>query len=228
MNSNHTPDQQPIRINVGCGAQPTLGWMNFDNSPAVRLGRLPLFGAVMATAPLLGAASRELAAQARRHDIRWADSQRLPLPDGSVAIYHASHMLEHMDHQYAGDTRHAVLEAYRVLRPGGILRLVVPDLAHLARRYTSGEIDADQFMVDSSLTTPSPRGFGARLKAALVGPRHHQWMFDAKTLSELASSCGFAEIKTLPPGQTRIADPGALDLRERADEGSVYLEATRA
>jgi hypothetical protein len=34
----------------------------------------------------------------------------------------------------------------------------------------------------------------------------------------------FAEVAVLPPGQTTMTDPGALDLTERAEE-SVYVEA---
>ena len=56
----------------------------------------------------------------------------LPFPDASVdAVYH-SHMLEHLDDASA---RSFLLECHRILRPGGILRVVVPDLEGIARAY---------------------------------------------------------------------------------------------
>ena len=30
-----------VRINIGCGKTPTNGWINFDNSPAIKLANSP-------------------------------------------------------------------------------------------------------------------------------------------------------------------------------------------
>src|SRR5262245_1221859 len=58
----------------------------------------------------------------------------LPLPfpaEGFDAVYHA-HVLEHLPRERA---RFCLSECARVLRPGGILRVVVPDLEQIARLY---------------------------------------------------------------------------------------------
>jgi len=59
-------------------------------------------------------------------------SHGICFPDGSMDAVYASHMLEHLD-------RHAVpallAECRRVLRPGGVLRLAVPDFEAMARLY---------------------------------------------------------------------------------------------
>ena len=34
--------QANIRVNVGCGASPTSGWVNFDNSFSARVAHWPL------------------------------------------------------------------------------------------------------------------------------------------------------------------------------------------
>jgi SAM-dependent methyltransferase len=47
------------------------------------------------------------------------------------AIYH-SHVLEHLSH---GDARRLTAECLRVLKSGGVLRVVVPDLEGVARLY---------------------------------------------------------------------------------------------
>jgi predicted SAM-dependent methyltransferase len=52
--------------------------------------------------------------------------------DGTFAELYASHVLEHFD--YVSELPHVLAEWYRVLAPGGVLRLSVPDidiLAHL-------------------------------------------------------------------------------------------------
>jgi predicted SAM-dependent methyltransferase len=68
--------------------------------------------------------------QVIQHDLR----RGLPLEDDSFdAVYH-SHVLEHF---HPGDAEQLLRECCRVLRPGGILRVVVPDLEAIAREYLS-------------------------------------------------------------------------------------------
>lgn len=66
--------------------------------------------------------------EVREYDLR----KGLPYPDGSFdAVYH-SHVLEHLDPTSA----EAMLrECVRVLKPEGVLRIVVPDLEGIAQEY---------------------------------------------------------------------------------------------
>ncbi len=67
-------------------------------------------------------------AAVQEHDIR----QRLPFPSGTFdAVYH-SHVLEHLT---PAQGEQLIQECYRVLSPGGILRIVVPDLERIAQIY---------------------------------------------------------------------------------------------
>lgn len=62
------------------------------------------------------------------HDLR----EGIPFPDAEFdAVYH-SHVLEHFPKRSAGPF---LAECLRVLRPGGILRVAVPDLERIARGY---------------------------------------------------------------------------------------------
>ncbi|APR82160.1 Hypothetical protein A7982_07509 [Minicystis rosea] len=57
----------------------------------------------------------------------------LPFASGSVkGIFH-QHMLEHID--YPRGARHVLAESARVLRPGGLLRVGVPDLERYMEAY---------------------------------------------------------------------------------------------
>jgi SAM-dependent methyltransferase len=62
------------------------------------------------------------------HNLR----HRMPFSDDSFDAAYGSHILEHFDPQ--GGMR-LLYECRRVLRPGGILRLVVPDLEAITRLY---------------------------------------------------------------------------------------------
>lgn len=79
----------------------------------------------------------------------------LPYPDDSVEAIRASHILEHFGHRESLDV---LREWVRVLRPGGTLKIAVPDFEQAARLYLDradgvpvqgyvmgGQIDADDF-----------------------------------------------------------------------------------
>jgi predicted SAM-dependent methyltransferase len=212
-----------IRVNIGCGLTPTPGWINFDNSFSVRAARWPAVSGVMRACGVLNAKSAELAKMGRDGRVRFANAaSRIPCASGSVDVAYSSHMIEHLDR---GEARAFLTEVRRVLRPGGVVRIDAPDLTRLVSDYLASG-DADEFIAGSHLGLSRPAGLRAWVKWTLVGPRHHLWMYDAESLTRLLRESGFAEAAALPPGSTRIADPGELDLWERAAE-SVYVEAVR-
>lgn len=80
----------------------------------------------------------------------------IPFPAESFAVVYHSHLLEHFPRQDAG---RLIGECFRVLRPGGILRVVVPDLEAIARNYllaieraqegnANAEVDYDWMMLE--------------------------------------------------------------------------------
>jgi predicted SAM-dependent methyltransferase len=107
--------------------------------------------------------------------------ERLPLADGSASLIYASHVLEHFDRH----TYQAVLEEwFRVLRPGGILRLSVPDFAACAAiYYESGLQD----------------GLSGLVGLIVGGQRdqydYHKMIFDEDFLSRALLGIGFREVR---------------------------------
>lgn len=66
--------------------------------------------------------------------------------DGSVAEIYASHVMEHLGYQR--ELGRALKEFHRILVPGGMLRVSVPDLPTLCRLYLDPQRDSDgRFMV---------------------------------------------------------------------------------
>jgi len=62
--------------------------------------------------------------------------------DGSVAEIYASHVFEHLG--YLDDLPAALAECHRVLAPGGVLRLSVPDFETLCRVFLHPELSTEQ------------------------------------------------------------------------------------
>lgn len=61
-------------------------------------------------------------------------SKPLPIPDNSLEVVYSSHFLEHVP---LSEVPALLGEIYRVLKPGGVVRLVVPDFENIAREYLS-------------------------------------------------------------------------------------------
>jgi predicted SAM-dependent methyltransferase len=198
-----------LRINVGCGGSPTPGWVNLDNSPSVLLRRLPV-------GELLNEARRGVWSAARAHGVRYGSALRLPFRDGSADVVYSSHMMEHLSQRNA--TRF-LRECHRILAPGGVLRIVVPNLRVFVDDYV-GDGDADRLM--NRLMVIDERRRVARL-SRFAG---HRWMYDERSLTARIAAVGFDDIVVVPSGSTTIGDHGELDLREREEE-SIYVEARR-
>ncbi|MBF0154306.1 MAG: class I SAM-dependent methyltransferase [Magnetococcales bacterium] len=210
-----------MRINVGCGRSPTPGWSNFDNSPSVRFSQLsPVLITLLAKFSILNQGQCDFITFCRSQNIVYADALSLPLPDHQVDVIYSSHMLEHLD-QYAA--RCFLQEAKRLLKPGGIIRLVVPDLEAMVLNYMK-HLDGNAFLEQTLLIRNDPRSLGNRLAFLITGDRGHKYLYDARSLCRLLAKESFVNPCALPPGETTIPHPGELNLREREAE-SIYVEA---
>lgn len=73
---------------------------------------------------------------------------RLPLTDNSAQLVYSSHFLEHIPKP---EVDSFLRECLRVLKPGGVIRLVLPDLENMARTYLQlrdeGKHDKADFLV---------------------------------------------------------------------------------
>jgi predicted SAM-dependent methyltransferase len=212
------------QLNIGCGDAPTAGWVNYDNSPAVWLARRPVLTWLLRSAGLLDAGNLAFIENCRRFGIRYANASRhIPHAGQTVDAIYSSHMIEHLDRHEAAVF---LAECRRVLKPGGVLRLSAPNLRWSVLEYVENG-RADAFVAQLQFDLDRPRGVMGRLRQLLSGGRGHRWMYDGPSLQKLVSDNGFADVEVVPAGQTRLAAPGDLDLREREIE-SVYVEANRS
>lgn len=212
-----------IQINIGCGRTPTKGWVNFDNTPALRLANSPFIVSVLSRFGILDTAQLENIDWNRCNKVDFCDAtRRLPFENASVDTIYSSHMVEHLSR---GGATTFFAEARRILRTGGVLRVSVPDLRKLASEYVEHG-DADEFMRRAYVSAGELNSLRDKAQLLTVGFRHHQWMYDGQSLSAALIGAGFSQAFILKAGETKIAEPGNLDLCERQDE-SVYVEAIK-
>lgn len=216
-------DSPELKINIGCGRTPTEGWRNFDNTPAIKLGKSPVRYSVARLLGLLDEAQVENIEWNRKNSLEFADAtKRIPLPDGSVRCVYTSHMFEHLSQQGA---KKFLNEALRVLQVDGVLRVSVPDLRKSVDSYLQDN-DADKFIEGLRVAAPPVNTIGQKLRLFFAGYRHHQWMYDGNSLANLMQSMGFRNVTIQQAGNTLMKSPGALNLSERIEE-SVYVEGIK-
>ncbi len=213
-----------MKIHVGCGDSPIPGWRNFDNSISLRLAKMPLIPQLLWQAGLLNPHQYAYVQFAQARRIEYGDAVKgLPVPDCSAEALYSCHMIEHLSRTAAA---RFLEEAGRVLSPGGVIRLAVPDLRRLAGRYLETG-DGDAFIAATYLGREDDESLAGRMATLIAGPRLHGWMYDEASLVRLLRAHGFSGVAAVPPGETGIREPGELDLREKEDE-SVYVEAVKA
>lgn len=102
----------------------------------------------------------------------------LPYPDGAIDEIRASHVLEHFP---AAQTQAVLSEWVRALKPGGLIRIAVPDFAAIARSY------ADQGAVEAI------RGYA--MGGQTDKDDFHFQLFDRGSLARALTGAGLCMIK---------------------------------
>ena len=203
-----------MKLNLGCGSTTPAGWLNVDYALGARLARLPGFGFVNARLRLF---DLDWARRIDIHDLR----KPFPWPNDSAEAIYCSHTFEHLTREQG---THFMREAHRVLRLGGVLRIVVPDLGHIVALYRGGTLDADRFIEELGvLPEPSRSLWKSRLAPLITFP--HKCMYDEAALLRVFVTHGF---DAQPRGayDSEITDIQAIELAERTVH-AVIVEGTK-
>jgi len=137
--------------------------------------------------------------------------QPIPFPDASIDKIYSSHILEHFS--YPIPMLNLLRECYRILKPGGIFSVAVPD----ARIFIDAYYDDEEF--DTKKFCSYDVGLGYRNKIdymnfiAYMGGEHKH-LFDKENLIDVMEEAGFVE------AVLRQFDP-SIDLEQRRHE-SIY------
>lgn len=146
-------------------------------------------------------------------DLAWNLAKGIPFADGSVDAIFQEHLLEHIPLQ-AGAT--LMDECFRVLRPGGIMRIGVPDAGELLQSYVG-----DGKYLESIHPGRPTRLLGVQ---ELFYWHRHTAMYDEDTLALMFRAGGFPDATRRQFGDTDL-DIAPDTERRRAE--TLYMEATR-
>lgn len=164
------------------------------------------------------------------HDLN--SGQPFALANGSVDNYYTSETLEHVRPDQTG---FVFREMYRTLTPGGLVRIVVPDITKWIRAYVNGD---KAWLAKHNTARPTT----GHLPPTLLGDLMQCWYswvknqeqtarsghnaaFDPETLQWYLSSTGFKNIKRLSCDDCSPVFRG-LDF-PRYRETGLYMEAQK-
>lgn len=110
------------------------------------------------------------------------DIENLPFEENTVDIIYASHVFEYFDREECVN----VLQKWKnVLKPGGILRLAVPNFEEYTRLYVNGKITLDQCL--------GP--LYGKWKMTETETIYHKTTYDFTSLKQILENNGFKDVK---------------------------------
>ncbi len=212
------------KINLGSWAHAPEYCINIDGSWNAWLSQHPRLRRAAETARVLPewAADTEWPDNILVHDLR----KPLPFPDDYAGAIYGSHVLEHL---YLVEADALLLECRRVLRGGGVLRLVVPDLRAAVDEYLS-EGDGDLLNERLGLRDRRPPSGNPayRVYSTLKDFHSHKWIYDERSLSSRLEAAGLEDVRSMGYLESRIEGIEAVELRHRVvDEHGICIEGVK-
>ncbi len=177
----------------------------------------------------------------------------IPFENNSIDVVYHSHVLEHIPKPQAEKFQNEIM---RVLKPGGIQRIVIPDMEILCLELIDhiAKCDANenenekhdnfidnivgQCVQEQSVGTARQMKLQSVFERLLLGGakrrgQTHQWMYDRINLKQLLKKCGFVKIRSLSYNVSNIINWNsyALDLNKDKSvykKRSLYMECSKA
>lgn len=217
-----------LNINIGCGTRLVKGYINFDNSLSVKLSKIPsFFIKIMYLFKILSPQHYDFIKFLKKNSVKFCDARyRIPLNNQTVDNVYSSHTLEHLRFH---DADLFLKECHRVLKNGGGIRLIVPNLRLKIEDYNKSK-DADDFYFHLGIFQDSHikfNKFKSLIRNLLSDSVGHKHMYDENSLKKKLIENKFKNVTIVQPGSTALKNLGELDLFERSDieSKSLYIEA---
>lgn len=146
-------------------------------------------------------------------DLHWDLRRGIPFPDASVHATFLEHVLEHFE---TGEALRILEECRRVLLPGGIVRVGLPDFGLYIRSYVEDRATLERLRPGR----PTPL-----LAVGEVALQHgHRSVWDADTLERALEEAGFDDVRVRPFGDSALEPPPDTEMRKAE---SVYAEGVK-
>jgi len=131
-----------------------------------------------------------------------------PLPDGSFDYIYSEHLFEHLTYQQA---QNMLKESYRVLKPGGIIRIATPDLQFLMRLYQEPEKPIHKEYIAYSVKNEGLPATPVYVINRFHTSWCHQIIYDHETLSAALEAVGFKSPTPCEVGKSQHTELNGIE-----------------
>ena len=173
-------------LNVGCGTDYKKGWVNVDNNSDNNIDKL---------------------------DINWDLRNSLPIDDNSVDFIFNEHFVEHLS---PDEARVALADLMRVLKPGGVMRVAMPDLESVVNDYLNVPLDKDPVIKEFNMDFIQTKAEWMNMSFRWWG---HQWLYDWDELVRRFHEIGYDDVKRCKLRQSKHSELQGLEVRD----GSILI-----
>ena len=158
------------------------------------------------------------------HVLRLDASQPFPFPDSSFDYVYSEHMIEHMP--YSGGAN-MLLESYRVLKPGGRIRITCPDIQFLIDMYQGKPGIHQEYSEWTCNTVIDHAPFHDPVFTINNYMRAwgHQFIYSKTVLARTMQMAGFADLEEFNISESNDPVLAGLEIASRMKPGYLQLES---
>ncbi len=173
------------KLQIGCGRNALEGWLNMDINPVPgRRGDGPVF------------------LDARK---------RFPFEDAVLDYLFCEHLIEHLEYRQG---LRMLRECFRVLKPGGKIRISTPDLRFLIGLYGPDKTDLQKRYISRAVKTNMP-DIGIDEDVFVINNFFRAWghkfIYDFKVLKGALEGVGFSVVSPQGVGESGDRNLSALE-----------------
>jgi len=178
----------PIKLNVGCGTDYKKGWINIDNNSDENI-------------------------ESDKLDLDWDLRNPLPFDDGSVDFIFNEHFFEHLT---PDEARVTMADLMRVLKPGGVMRIAMPDLESVVDHYLNVPLDKDPVIEKFKIDFVKTRAEWMNMSFRWWG---HMWLYDWEELVRRVHEIGYDTLVRCKLHESKHPELRNLEVRD----GSILI-----
>lgn len=151
-------------------------------------------------------------------DVVWDMRDALPFGDNTCSAVFSEHAIEHLERR---EGEFLLAQCYRILQPGGVLRLSTPDAGLYLRSYAGD----GEFLRHPAFSEPIDTPLD-RVNMMMREHGQHLWVYDAPSLFSLLRRAGFSSAVEQRFGESLHPEMKNIDAEDRAFE-SLYVEGVK-
>lgn len=186
-------NNEKIKLHLGCGTVYKEDWINIDNNSDNNIEKLDI-----------------------NWDLRWP----LPFDDNSVDFIYNEHFLEHLTVE---EGKEAIKRFMKVLKPGGVMRISMPDLLFCVNMYLDDNWKENnkEFLEKFGLNFVQTKAEMININFRQWG---HKWLYDWSELDRRLREAGCVDVKR---GNFRESDYPELKNLETRNESTLIAEVQK-